>query len=91
MSDLVLWPQLSVNRDPETPVKLRANEFGPPVGLEWTGPAFDDTSWADGSYGVGYEDSVNGAHHLLESHVPPGTFSGMARRARRSYSPSREI
>jgi hypothetical protein len=50
-------------------------------GMEWTAADFDDTSWAEGSYGVGYETSLPGATPLIQTAVPSGTYSVFTRRS----------
>jgi hypothetical protein len=46
---------------------------------DWTARAFDDVYWADGVYGVGYETAPPGASNLIETSVPPGSFSVFTR------------
>jgi len=48
----------------------------PGVGTTWAAPGFDDSTWAQGSYGVGYENNgVGGALDLLQTTIPPGAWS----------------
>lgn len=61
-------------------MRYLANQADPGlVGLEWTDPDFDDASWDNGAYGVGYEANPPGAENLLTTTVPPGTFSVFTR------------
>ena len=48
------------------------NNTDPMLGLGWTDPAFDDTAWSAGSYGVGFEAGT-GAENLSQTAVPSGT------------------
>jgi hypothetical protein len=73
-SDLVLVPKLTINRFNATPVSYKANTTNPNLGVTWVQPAFNDTSWPLGPYGIGY-DTGNGAIDLLQTHVPAGSFS----------------
>jgi len=75
-SDLVLAPQLSINRiAPETMTYLD-NSSAPGVGTAWVGPGFNDSAWERGAYGVGYETgSSAGANGLIRTNVLPGTYS----------------
>ena len=73
-SDLVLVPRLSVNQVPT--LRYIANAGDPGIGLDWVGEGFDDSSWTDGFYGIGYETaSTNRADNLLRTEVPSGTLS----------------
>jgi len=75
-SDLVVVPRLSINRiTPETMSYLVNESVDPGVGFAWTAPAYDDTSWDRGAFGVGYETTNGGATALIQSEVPAGTFS----------------
>jgi Concanavalin A-like lectin/glucanases superfamily/Putative metal-binding motif len=49
------------------------------IGFEWTTEGFDDTGWATGQYGVGYELSPPGATALLQTTVTPHTYSVFTR------------
>jgi hypothetical protein len=71
-SDLVLVPRLSMNRAPT--MTWLANAADPGIGLSWVQPAFDDTGWSGGVYGIGYENAT-GAEDLIETPVPSGTKS----------------
>ncbi len=55
-----------------------ANAGDPGIGMAWTQPGFDDSTWASGEFGVGYETQT-GAQHLIETPVPAGTRSIFAR------------
>jgi len=73
-SDLVLAPRLSYNRLPE--MKYLANVSDPLLGVTWTAETFDDSSWNDGHYGVGYETSPTFvATDLIQTDVGSGVFS----------------
>jgi hypothetical protein len=52
-----------------------ANTSDPGIGMTWTDPDFPDGAWDVGTYGIGYETGVVGAHDLLDTTVPPGTLS----------------
>jgi hypothetical protein len=71
-SDMVLVPRLSVNSGPQT--SYLVNDADPGIGLTWTSSAFDDSSWLQGDFGVGYESGV-GAEALIQSPVAVGTYS----------------
>ena len=51
-----------------------ANLADPVIGLTWTQPAFDDSGWPVGAYGVGY-DVLGDAANLLDTVVPAGSYS----------------
>ncbi len=56
------------------PMKYLANLADPGIGLDWTQEVYDDSGWADGTYGAGYD--VDGdAAALLTTVVPVGTLS----------------
>jgi hypothetical protein len=71
-SDLVLVPRLAINRVPT--IRYLDNAAGPGVGMGWIDSDFDDSGWAEGFYGIGYE-AANGAEDLLQTTVPAGTYS----------------
>jgi hypothetical protein len=86
----VLVPRLSVNRTPT--VSYLANTAAPPPGTEsaWVELGFDDSSWAAGNFGIGYETGdVPGVSNLLEIEVPPQTLSVYARVRFEVADPSR--
>jgi hypothetical protein len=59
-----------------------AGAADPGVGMTWTDPAFDDSSWATGTFGMGYETATSfGADALLRTTVPTDTVL-LATRAR---------
>ena len=77
VSALVCLPVLAQEAVPVesgSPMTYLANASDPGIGLAWTLPAFDDSSWALGVYGVGYELGT-GAENLIQTAVPSGTFS----------------
>jgi PKD repeat protein len=51
-----------------------ANSGDPGIGMTWADPAFDDSGWSAGQFGVGYE-TATGAQNLLLTTVPTGTKS----------------
>jgi len=46
-----------------------ANATEPGIGMTWTLPGFDDSGWAIGTFGVGYDDGGN-AQNLIQTDVP---------------------
>jgi len=75
-SDLVLAPRLSYNRLPE--IKYLANFTNPvpALGITWTAELFDDSSWDDGYYGIGYETALTFlATNLLQTELGSGAYS----------------
>jgi len=73
-SDLVLAPRLSYNRVPE--MKYLANVSDPVLGVTWIAETFDDASWSDGYYGIGYETSTMFvATDLIQTDVGSGVYS----------------
>jgi hypothetical protein len=75
-SDLVLVPRMILSSDPT--MRYQANASDPGLGLTWTAPGFDDQSWPQGNYGVGYE-AATGAEQLLQTLVPTNTVSVYSR------------
>jgi len=71
-SDLVLVPRLAINRVPT--IRYHANSADPGFGPAWVEEGFDDSSWNQGVYGIGYESGV-GAENLIQTEVPAGTYS----------------
>ncbi|MCP3994626.1 MAG: hypothetical protein GY722_06105, partial [bacterium] len=55
-------------------MRYLANATDPALGMTWTAPLFDDSTWSVGSYGVGYETSGAG-NDLIQTQVPVGSFS----------------
>ncbi len=55
-----------------------ANSSDPGIGMAWTTPGFDDSSWQLGNYGVGYEGQT-GAQNLISTAVPTGSLSVFTR------------
>ena len=63
-----------------TPMRYQANRSDPGPGLDWTAEGYDESLWAAGTYGVGYEViSSGGATNLIRTPVPIGTFSVYSR------------
>ncbi len=52
----------------------RANATDPGIAMTWTAETFDDTTWAVGTYGMGYETGT-GALALIQTTVPTSTVS----------------
>jgi len=57
-----------------TPTLYIANATDPGVGSGWVQPAFDDSSWLPGSFGLGYELG-SGVENLVQTTVPSDTIS----------------
>jgi len=51
-----------------------ANSSDPGVGTTWAQPTFDDSAWAVGNFGLGYETG-SGAQNLIQTAVPTDTIS----------------
>ena len=76
-SDLVLVPRLSINHVPS--MRYLANQADPGLTTaQWTAESFDDSSWTQGFYGVGFENA-SGAEFLLQTEVPSGSNSVFTR------------
>ena len=56
------------------PMSFLANSADPGIGSSWKEPGFDDSGWAVGIYGVGYEADF-GAEGLIQTSVLVGTRS----------------
>jgi PKD repeat protein len=56
-----------------------ANSSDPGIGTSFIAESFDDSTWAAGTYGVGYETAPPGATGLIRTPVPPGTYSAYTR------------
>ena len=56
-------------------MRWTANLTDPGLGITWVAESFNDTSWAQGTYGVGYETESPGAQALLNTLVPVGAYS----------------
>ncbi len=78
-SDLVLVPRLSLNRPLSTSNRYLANNVNIGIGMTWVDPAFDDSTWARGNYGVGFE-TTTGAENLIVTVVPTNSASVYTRR-----------
>jgi hypothetical protein len=52
-----------------SPMVYLANSSDPFIGTDWIDPDFDDATWFDGTYGVGYETN-SGAQDLILTPVP---------------------
>jgi hypothetical protein len=74
-SELVVAARLSINRFGPKSMKYLANATNPNIGTQWISRSFNDSSWTEGAYGVGYETTSGGARDLIKSDVPAGTFS----------------
>ena len=74
-SDLVLAARLSMNRNAQRKMRYLANAGDPGVGENWVLPFFNDTTWTEGAYGIGYETTASGACELIATAVPPGLYS----------------
>jgi hypothetical protein len=77
----VALPAVALERlavDFGSPMTYLANSTDPGVGLTWTQPAFDDSTWQIGFYGVGYE-TASGAENLIRTEVAPGSLSVFTR------------
>jgi hypothetical protein len=58
-----------------SPMRFLANSTDPGIaGMTWADRLYDDTGWASGIYGVGYENG-DGAENLIDTPVPVGTIS----------------
>ena len=77
-SDLVLVPKLVMNRQANSDLRYIANSTDPGIGMSWVQDGFDDSAWALGSYGIGYE-LTTGAENLIQTSVPSNTLSIYAR------------
>ena len=55
-------------------MRYLANLADPGFGPGWVTEDFDDSSWTDGIYGVGYENG-SGAQNLIQTAVPGGSAS----------------
>jgi hypothetical protein len=55
-------------------MRYLANAADPGLGASWAAAAFDDSSWSQGNYGVGFDVS-GAASDLLHTQVPAGAFS----------------
>lgn len=56
--------------EPDSTVRYVVPSADSPLGTDWVDPAFDDVSWNEGSYGVGY--NAGGMIHVT---VPEGTLA----------------
>ena len=52
-----------------------ANLTDPGLGLSWVQPAFDESTWTNGIFGVGYQRGGGGAHALIITDVASPTAS----------------
>jgi hypothetical protein len=72
-SELVLVPKLTINRPTQLRLRYLANSnccVGPTFGLDWTDLGFDDSSWLEGNFGIGYELGIGG-DDLITHNIPP--------------------
>ena len=51
-----------------------ANAVDPAIGITWVQPAFDDSGWTPGTFGVGFETDA-GAENLISTSVPTDSLS----------------
>jgi hypothetical protein len=64
----------------DSPMRYVANSSDPGGGLAWISESFDDTGWASGTYGVGYDTAAPpNALGLIRASVPAQTFSVFTR------------
>ncbi len=56
-------------------MKYLSNATNPNIGMTWVDEGFDDSAWAAGEYGVGFETSPPGAMNLLRTVTPAGARS----------------
>ena len=75
-TDIVLVPRLAINRVPA--MRYLANSSDPGLGTGWSLEGFDDSSWGNGAYGVGYE-TLGPLNPAVASVVPDGTVSAYTR------------
>ncbi len=68
------WPRRRSGFEFRSPATYLANYGDPGLGTDWTEPGFDDSSWSQGSYGIGYETGA-GAEGLIKTAVSVGAFS----------------
>ena len=57
-----------------SPMRYLGNSSDPGIGMSWTNPGFDDSSWETGGYGVGYDVSA-AASRLFQSTVSATSVS----------------
>jgi hypothetical protein len=56
--------------------KYLANSSDPGIGIDWTAESYPgESSWSDGTYGIGFENGSGGASNLFQTTVPVGTHS----------------
>ena len=56
-------------------MRYRANRSNPQIGIAWTAPGFNDSGWASGHYGAGYELAPPGAEALIQTTVTAHSYS----------------
>src|SRR5262245_47774285 len=56
-------------------MKYIRNGSDPGLGLSWTAEEFDDSLWATGQYGIGFDSQPPGALSLLKTIVSTGANS----------------
>ena len=70
-----LWlPAQMVFIEQGSAMRYLANASDPGIGIGWTADGFDDSSWATGTYGTGFDDNGQ-ARLLIDTAVPVGTLS----------------
>ena len=59
-----------------SPMKYKPNSANPggSVDATWFTESFNDSTWASGTYGVGYEDDPGGAQYLIQTVVPNDAY-----------------
>ena len=74
--DSAVSAEVQVLVDSSQMMKFLANEANPRIALDWVSRGFDDSTWSEGTYGVGYETNPDdGAEDLVTTTVPRGAFS----------------
>lgn len=58
-----------------SPMKYLSNVTNPNIGMTWVDEGFNDSVWAAGEYGVGFETTPPGAVNLLRTVTPSGARS----------------
>ena len=61
--------------DSGSPLVYVANDDDPGIGTAWTADVFNDSGWTPGTFGIGYESNVVGAHNLISTPVSEDSLS----------------